>query len=140
MLETVLMWVIVGLIVGLLGTWVMPGPDPFGVLGTVVVGIGGAVHRGLLCAPWTRPPCCTSTSVAILVATLGAVVLMSAYRLYTRRLRVVVASTLCVDARAYRGNSHHDSDSTSTTAAVDQHGHGTPERLAVGAGQYQNRR
>ena len=48
MVATVRMWVSLGLIAGVLGRWVMPGPDPFGVLGTIVVGIGGAGIAGLL--------------------------------------------------------------------------------------------
>ncbi len=41
-------FIIVGLIVGILARLLMPGRDPIGILGTIVVGIVGAVIGGYL--------------------------------------------------------------------------------------------
>ncbi|MDP9066930.1 MAG: GlsB/YeaQ/YmgE family stress response membrane protein [Actinomycetota bacterium] len=41
-------FIIVGLVVGILARLLMPGRDPIGILGTIVVGIVGAVIGGYL--------------------------------------------------------------------------------------------
>jgi uncharacterized membrane protein YeaQ/YmgE (transglycosylase-associated protein family) len=45
-----LVFIVVGLIVGVLARALMPGPDPIGILGTILVGIVGAVVGGYLWA------------------------------------------------------------------------------------------
>jgi uncharacterized membrane protein YeaQ/YmgE (transglycosylase-associated protein family) len=46
----ILVFIIVGLVVGVLARLLMPGPDPIGILGTIVVGIVGAIIGGYLWA------------------------------------------------------------------------------------------
>ncbi len=41
-------WIIIGLIVGAIARWLMPGPDPMGWLGTIVLGIVGSLVGGTL--------------------------------------------------------------------------------------------
>jgi uncharacterized membrane protein YeaQ/YmgE (transglycosylase-associated protein family) len=41
-------WIIVGLIAGAIARWLMPGPDPMGWLGTIVLGIVGSLVGGTL--------------------------------------------------------------------------------------------
>ena len=55
------------------------------MLGTVVVGIGGAVIGGLLLRAVAPDAVLQFDVRSILVAALGAVLLMAGYRLYTRR-------------------------------------------------------
>ncbi len=43
-----LFWIIVGLIAGALAKWFMPGPDPGGIIVTIIIGIVGAVLGGWL--------------------------------------------------------------------------------------------
>ena len=43
-----LVFLIVGLVVGVVARLLMPGPDPIGILGTIVVGIVGAIVGGYL--------------------------------------------------------------------------------------------
>jgi uncharacterized membrane protein YeaQ/YmgE (transglycosylase-associated protein family) len=79
-------WIVVGLIAGILAKWVMPGPDPGGIITTVLIGavgalLGGFVVNGLLGGPGVSGINLTS----ILVATLGAIILLAVYRLITRR-------------------------------------------------------
>ncbi len=76
----------VGLIAGILAKWVMPGPDPGGVIVTILIGIVGAFIGG-----WILDLLGLSGSAgelglgSILTATLGAIVLLAIYRLLTRR-------------------------------------------------------
>ncbi|MFL6009552.1 MAG: GlsB/YeaQ/YmgE family stress response membrane protein [Rubrobacteraceae bacterium] len=70
-------WIIIGLIAGALGKLIMPGDDPGGIIVTILLGIGGAVVGGFLAGLiglgggplWT-----------IVVATLGAIILLAIYR------------------------------------------------------------
>ena len=41
-------WIIIGLIAGAIARWLMPGPDPMGWLGTIVLGIVGSLVGGTL--------------------------------------------------------------------------------------------
>ena len=44
----ILSWIVLGLIVGALAKWIMPGPDPGGILITMLLGIAGAFVGGFL--------------------------------------------------------------------------------------------
>jgi uncharacterized membrane protein YeaQ/YmgE (transglycosylase-associated protein family) len=44
----ILSWILLGLIVGALAKWIMPGPDPGGIVITIVIGIAGAFVGGFL--------------------------------------------------------------------------------------------
>jgi uncharacterized membrane protein YeaQ/YmgE (transglycosylase-associated protein family) len=77
---------VVGLIAGILAKWVMPGPDPGGIIVTILVGIVGAFIGG-----WVLDLLGFSGGTGeiglglILTATLGAIILLAIYRLLTRR-------------------------------------------------------
>ena len=43
-----LSWILLGLIVGALAKWIMPGPDPGGMIITILLGIAGAFVGGYL--------------------------------------------------------------------------------------------
>lgn len=43
-----LTWIVLGLIVGALAKWIMPGPDPGGIFITILLGIAGAFLGGSL--------------------------------------------------------------------------------------------
>ena len=43
-----LSFLLIGLVVGVVARLLMPGPDPIGILGTIIVGIVGAVIGGFL--------------------------------------------------------------------------------------------
>jgi len=42
----ILSWILLGLLVGILAKWIMPGPDPGGMLLTILLGIAGAFVGG----------------------------------------------------------------------------------------------
>jgi uncharacterized membrane protein YeaQ/YmgE (transglycosylase-associated protein family) len=41
-----IMWMVLGLVVGVLAKWIMPGKDPGGIILTTLIGIAGAVVGG----------------------------------------------------------------------------------------------
>ena len=43
-----IMWIILGLVVGALAKWIMPGKDPGGLIITILLGIGGAFVGGFV--------------------------------------------------------------------------------------------
>ncbi|HEV8656022.1 MAG TPA: GlsB/YeaQ/YmgE family stress response membrane protein [Candidatus Limnocylindria bacterium] len=45
---TIIVWLLAGLIVGFLARMLVPGPDPMGWLGTIVLGIVGSFVGGFL--------------------------------------------------------------------------------------------
>ena len=44
----ILGWIIIGLIAGAIARWLMPGPDPMGWIGTILLGIVGSLVGGTL--------------------------------------------------------------------------------------------
>jgi uncharacterized membrane protein YeaQ/YmgE (transglycosylase-associated protein family) len=77
---------LVGLIAGILAKVAIPGPDPGGVLLTIVIGIVGAIVGGFVVNNLFGGPGVTGFNLtSILVATLGSVILLAIYRLVTRR-------------------------------------------------------
>lgn len=82
----VLVWIVVGLVAGALAKWVMPGPDPGGIIVTILVGMGGALLGGYV-VNWLfgGGGGMQLSFGSIIVATLGALALLALYRLITRR-------------------------------------------------------
>jgi uncharacterized membrane protein YeaQ/YmgE (transglycosylase-associated protein family) len=78
--------IVVGLVAGALAKWVMPGPDPGGIIITILIGIVGSFVGGFVVQWLFGGPKVTGISLtSILVATLGAIILLAVYRLITRR-------------------------------------------------------
>ena len=44
----ILTWIVLGLVVGVVAKWIMPGPDPGGTVVTILIGIAGALIGGFL--------------------------------------------------------------------------------------------
>jgi uncharacterized membrane protein YeaQ/YmgE (transglycosylase-associated protein family) len=74
---------IFGLIVGALAKLVMPGRDPGGILVTMLIGLAGAVVGGFLgrVLGLYGP----GEAAGFIMSALGAIALLSAYRVITRR-------------------------------------------------------
>ncbi len=82
----ILAWILVGLVAGILAKIAMPGPDPGGVILTIVIGILGAVVGGLVVESLFGGPGVSGVNLtSILVATLGSVILLVVYRAITRQ-------------------------------------------------------
>lgn len=82
----IITWIIVGLIAGALGKLIMPGDDPGGIIVTILIGMAGAIVGGFIVQGllglggggfiWS-----------ILVATLGAIILLAIYRMVVGQRR-----------------------------------------------------
>lgn len=75
-------WIAVGLIAGILGKLIMPGRDPGGFLLTIVIGMLGALVGGLVVQLLGGTGLTGFSIWSILVATLGAFILLAIYRLF----------------------------------------------------------
>jgi uncharacterized membrane protein YeaQ/YmgE (transglycosylase-associated protein family) len=78
----ILAFIVVGLIAGLLAKLVMPGRGPLGLIVTALMGIAGAFVGGFLVQLLGGAGVTGINVWSILVATLGAVVLLAIYRLF----------------------------------------------------------
>ena len=78
-------WMVVGLIAGLLARWITPGPDPGGIIVTVLVGMAGASVGGFVVGILGGAGATGFNVWSILVATLGALILLFLYNLIARR-------------------------------------------------------
>jgi uncharacterized membrane protein YeaQ/YmgE (transglycosylase-associated protein family) len=76
----ILAWIVVGLIAGVLGKLIMPGDDPGGIIVTILIGIVGAFVGGFVMNLLGFGDVSGFNIYSILVATLGAVILLAIYR------------------------------------------------------------
>lgn len=76
----IISWIVVGLIAGLLAKLVMPGDDPGGLIITTLIGMAGALVGGFLVGLLGGAGVTGFNVWSILVATLGAVILLAVYR------------------------------------------------------------
>jgi len=81
----IISWVVVGLMAGLLAKWLMPGSGPGGFIITVLIGMAGASIGGLIVRLLGGPGATAFNVWSILVATLGAIILLFLYGLIARR-------------------------------------------------------
>ena len=89
--ETIVIWVIVGLIVGAIAKLLMPGRDPGGFIVTILLGIAGAFVGG-----WVGEQLGIGSTAGVTsfdlgslgLAILGAIILLVIYRLIAGRRRL----------------------------------------------------
>ena len=83
---SILGWIIVGLIVGALAKLVMPGRDPGGCIITMLLGIAGAFVGGVVYRLLTDREVFFQFDLgSLVVAILGAIVILAIYRLVAGR-------------------------------------------------------
>jgi len=82
---TILGWIGLGLIVGALAKYIMPGKDPGGLIVTVLIGIAGAMIGGAIGNKlgWGQVTGFDLRSIGI--AVFGAILLLIVYRVIRRR-------------------------------------------------------
>lgn len=78
-------WIVVGLIAGVLGKLIMPGDDPGGFIVTILIGMAGALVGGFVVGILGGTGATGFNIWSILVATLGAVILLALYRVVAGR-------------------------------------------------------
>ena len=81
----ILTWIVLGLIVGALAKLIMPGPDPGGLLLTMILGIAGAFVGGFLGSVLGLGGVTGINPGSLAVATGGAVLLLWLHRLMRGR-------------------------------------------------------
>ena len=78
-------WIVVGAIAGLLAKRIVPGPDPGRFIVTVLLGMAGASVGGFLVGVLGGSGATGFNVWSVLVATLGAVILLYLYGWIARR-------------------------------------------------------
>ena len=79
----IISWIVVGLIAGVLAKFLLPGDDPGGLIVTTIIGMAGAVVGGILIGILGGAGATGFNAWSVLVATLGAMILLFVYRLLT---------------------------------------------------------
>jgi uncharacterized membrane protein YeaQ/YmgE (transglycosylase-associated protein family) len=75
--------IVAGLVIGAIARLIMPGRDPIGILGTLLIGVVGVILGGLL---WNALlPNNDNDGVAVLAGVVVALVLLWLYRKMTYR-------------------------------------------------------
>lgn len=75
-----LSWILLGLVVGILAKWIMPGPDPGGVVITIVLGIAGAFLGGFIGSLLGLGTVTGFNLGSLVLATVGALLLLWGHR------------------------------------------------------------
>jgi uncharacterized membrane protein YeaQ/YmgE (transglycosylase-associated protein family) len=78
----IISWIIVGLIAGALGKLILPGDDPGGFIVTLLIGMAGALVGGFIVGLLGGTGVTGFNIWSILVATVGAIVLLAVFRLW----------------------------------------------------------
>lgn len=82
---SIITWIIVGLIAGVVANLIYPRPSKGGWLGAVLLGIGGALVGGFLVGIFTGEDYITGLNIStILVSVLGALLLLVGYNALNR--------------------------------------------------------
>ena len=76
----ILSWILLGLIVGALAKWIMPGPDPGGIFVTILIGIAGAFVGGFIGSAVGLGSITGFNLVSLVLAVGGALLLLWLYR------------------------------------------------------------
>lgn len=80
----ILAWIVLGLIAGAIAKALMPGKDPGGMIVTMLIGIVGAFLGGFLGSMITGTGLTGFSLWSILLAIVGAMLLLWIYRMTTR--------------------------------------------------------
>jgi uncharacterized membrane protein YeaQ/YmgE (transglycosylase-associated protein family) len=76
----ILSWLVLGLVVGVLAKWIMPGRDPGGIIVTIVIGIVGAFLGGFIGSFIGLGTVTGFDLRSLALAVVGALVLLLVYR------------------------------------------------------------
>ena len=79
-----IVWILLGLVAGVIAKFLMPGKDPGGIIITILLGIAGAFVGGFV-SSWLGWGSVTTFDLrGLIIAVLGAVALLAVYRLIKR--------------------------------------------------------
>lgn len=81
----ILSWIVLGLAVGALAKWIMPGKDPGGLIVTILLGIAGAFVGGVISSFLGFGSIKGFDIRSLLIAVGGAVLLLYVYRVTRKK-------------------------------------------------------
>ncbi len=84
---SIFVWIIIGLLAGLIARTIMPGEQPGGVIVTILLGIGGAFLGGWLGSAIVGKGLTGFSFWSLLLAVVGALILLFAYQMITGAMR-----------------------------------------------------
>ena len=76
----ILSWIILGLVVGVIAKFIMPGKDPGGIIITILLGIAGAIGGGFISSALGFGKVTGFNLSSLIIAVGGAVILLAIYR------------------------------------------------------------
>jgi uncharacterized membrane protein YeaQ/YmgE (transglycosylase-associated protein family) len=81
-----IVWIIVGLVAGAIAKFLMPGPDPGGIIVTILIGIVGALLGGWLGQTFLGVGQTSGFNIpTLLTAIVGTLILLFLYRMVAGR-------------------------------------------------------
>lgn len=83
----IISWIVLGLIVGALAKWIMPGRDPEGMIVTSMIGIAGAFIGGTVSSILGFGRFTGFNIRSIIIAVGGSILLLIGYRIVRGRRR-----------------------------------------------------
>ena len=87
---TILAWIVLGLLAGAIAKAIMPGNDPGGIIVTMIIGIVGAFIGGWIGSAVTGVGLTDFSLWSLVLAVIGALVLLWIYRISTRNRTTTV--------------------------------------------------
>ena len=76
----ILSWIILGLVVGVIAKFLMPGKDPGGIFITILLGIAGAIGGGFISSAIGFGEITGFDLRSLIIAVGGAIILLAIYR------------------------------------------------------------
>jgi uncharacterized membrane protein YeaQ/YmgE (transglycosylase-associated protein family) len=83
----ILLWIVFGLVVGIVAKLIMPGADPGGIIMTIALGIVGALLGGWIGRVMGLYH--EGEAAGFIMAVIGAVIVLALYRLVVSRRRTL---------------------------------------------------
>ena len=80
-----IIWIVLGLVAGILAKLIMPGRDPGGFIVTIILGIVGALVGGFISTRLGFGDVTGFNLPSIIIAVLGSIVLLIIYRMVKRQ-------------------------------------------------------
>lgn len=78
-------WLVIGLIVGLVARFLVPGRDPMGCIATSLLGIAGSLVGGFISQYFFRPAGSSYVRPGFLVSLIGAILVLLIVRAFRKR-------------------------------------------------------
>ena len=82
----ILLWMVFGLVAGVVAKWIMPGRDPGGIMVTILLGIGGAMVGGMIGTAFGIGGMSGFDICSLMIAIGGALILLIGYRFVATRM------------------------------------------------------